>query len=77
MDGQTEVLNRCLEKYLRCYTQQNPKDWYKLLPWAAYWYNKAFHSAIHMTPYKAVFDRDPPQIIRYEPAATDNPAVQQ
>ena len=74
-DGQTEVLNRCLEMYLRCYTQQNPKDWYKLLPWAAYWYNTAFHLAIGMTPFKAVFRRDPPQIPRYEPAATDNPAV--
>ena len=30
-----------------------------------------------MTPYKAVFGKEPPQIIRYEPAVTDIPAVQQ
>jgi len=75
-DGQSEVLNRCLEMYLRCYTQQNPKEWYKLLPWANYWYNTTFQSVIGMTPYKAVFAQDPPPIIKYEPQPADNPMVQ-
>jgi len=70
-DGQSEVLNRCLEMYLRCFTQQTPKAWYKLLPWAAYWYNTIFHSAICITPYRAVFGRDPPQILRYTPAPNE------
>jgi len=56
----SKVLNRCLEMYLRCFTQQNPKLWYKLLLWVAYWYNTAFHSAIGMTPYYGVFGCDPP-----------------
>ena len=65
-DGQFEVLNRCIEMYLRCYTQENPKDWFRLLPWANYWYNTSFQSAIGMTLYKVVFGREPPQILRYE-----------
>jgi len=76
-DGQAEVLNRCLEMYLRCYTQSNPKDWPKLLPWAAYSYNTSFHSAIGMSPYKAVFGRDPPPVIHYEVQVGDTPALQE
>ena len=76
-NGQTEVLNRCLEMYLRCYTQENPKDWLKLLPWAAYNYNTSFHSAIGMTPYKAVFGRNPPPLICYSANTSDTPALQE
>ena len=75
-DDQSEIFNRCLEMYLCCYTQQNPKDWYKLLPWANYWYNTASESVIGMTPYKAVFAQDPPPIIKYEPQPADNLMVQ-
>ncbi|XP_072073959.1 uncharacterized protein [Arachis hypogaea] len=76
-DGQTEVLNWCLEMYLRCYTQENPKDWFKLLPWAAYSYNSSFHSAIGMTPFKVVFGRDPPPLLKYEPRPLDIPSLQE
>ena len=63
--------------YLRCYTQQNPRDWYKLLPWASYWYNTEFQSVIRMTPYKAVFGKDPPQVIKYSASPSNTPLVQQ
>ena len=50
-DGQTEVVNRCVEGYLRCVVGQSPHSWSKWLSLAEYWYNTNFHSALEITPF--------------------------
>jgi transposase InsO family protein len=74
-DGQTEVVNKSLENYLRCFAQDNPKEWTHWLPWAEYWYNTSWHSAIKMTPYEAVYGVPPPRLLNYVPGTTRVEAV--
>ncbi|XP_026445458.1 uncharacterized protein LOC113346084 [Papaver somniferum] len=69
-DGQTEVTNRTLECYLRCFAGMKPTDWSKWLPWAEWWYNTSFHSAIRMSPYQALYSRPPPAVTAYLPGST-------
>lgn len=45
-DGQIEVVNMCLETYLRCMCNEQPKDRCKWLPLAKSWYNTHFHSSL-------------------------------
>ncbi|GJW93819.1 ty3-gypsy retrotransposon protein [Tanacetum coccineum] len=64
-NGQTEVVNRCLECYLRCMTGEQPKQWVKWLSLAEWWYNSNFRTSIHTTPYEAVYGKPPPVHIPY------------
>ncbi|KAL4587069.1 hypothetical protein LXL04_011719 [Taraxacum kok-saghyz] len=64
-DGQTEVVNRCLESYLRCFASDEPNRWSKYLYLAEYWYNTTYHSAIEMPPFQALYGRPPPSFPHY------------
>lgn len=69
-DGQTEVINRSLETYLRCFSSKKPRSWASWLPWAEYRYNTSYHISTHCTPFRALYGRDPPVLIRYERGAS-------
>lgn len=75
-DGQTEVINRCLEMYLRCFSADQPKTWVTWLHWAEYWFNTTFHSATNRTPFEVVYGRKPPTIARWGLGETRVAAVQ-
>jgi len=58
-DGQTEVMNRVLEQYLRHYVTTYCKDWDAYLPFAAFAINNSRSSATGMTPYFLNYGRHP------------------
>ncbi|KAL4016975.1 hypothetical protein IC575_024646 [Cucumis melo] len=53
-DGQTEVVNRGLETYLRCFCSERPRELILWLPWAEYWYNTTYQKALDMSPFQVV-----------------------
>ncbi|MCH86216.1 gypsy/Ty-3 retroelement polyprotein, partial [Trifolium medium] len=65
-DGQTEVINRCLETYLRCFISDQPKTWVAWVHWAEYWFNTTFHSSTEKTPFEIIYyGRGPPVMTRW------------
>jgi hypothetical protein len=64
-DGQTEVVNKCLETYLRCFASERKNQWAQWLPLAEWWYNTSYHTTTRMTPFEAVYGQNPPSILSY------------
>ncbi|PNX92266.1 retrotransposon-related protein [Trifolium pratense] len=74
-DGQTEIVNKAVETYLRCMCSEKPTSWSQWIPMAEYWYNSNFHSAIQTTPYEVVYGQPPPIHLPYLPGASSSVTV--
>ncbi|KAL4554713.1 hypothetical protein LXL04_037315 [Taraxacum kok-saghyz] len=74
-DGQTEVINRCLEAYLRCFAVDQPRTWARWVPWAEFWYNSTFHASTGLSPFEVVYGRKPPTVIQFVPGEVRVQAV--
>ncbi|KAJ0578410.1 putative nucleotidyltransferase, Ribonuclease H [Helianthus annuus] len=74
-DGQTEVVNRCLESYLRCMVMDKPTGWVKWLSLAEFWYNTNYHNALGITPFQALYGYPPPLFVPYVPRDVRTAAV--
>jgi hypothetical protein len=64
-DGQTEIVNKCLETYLRCFLYDRQHQWAQWLPLVEWWYNTSYHTTTHMTPFEAVYGKNPPSVLSY------------
>jgi hypothetical protein len=64
-DGQTEVVNKCLETYLRCFVFEKKNQWAQWLPLAEWWYNTSYHTTTRMTPFEVVYRQKPPSVLSY------------
>lgn len=51
-DGASEIMNRMVENYLRCYCNYHQDDWDELLPAAEFAYNSAVSEDIGMSPFE-------------------------
>jgi hypothetical protein len=76
-DGQTEVVNKCVEKYLRCFSSERKNQWAQWLPLAEWWYNTSYHIATCMTPFEAVYGQNPPLVLSYFPGVSKVQAIDQ
>ena len=74
-DGQTEVVNKSLEYYLRTFSVDRPTKWAEWLYLAEFWFNTNYRTATKMTPYKALYGFSPPRLTNYVPTTTQVAAV--
>ena len=76
-DGQTEVVNKCLETYLRCFSSERKNQWDQWLPLVEWWYNSSYHTTTCMTPFEVVYGQKPPSILSYLPGSSKVQAIDQ
>ena len=69
-DGQTEVVNKSLEHYLRAFAADKPNTWVEWLPLAKFWFNTNFHTSAKLSPFEALYGYPPPRVIDYVASTT-------
>ena len=74
-DGQTEIVNKILEQYLRTFTGDRPHQWAEWLPLAEFWFNTNFHTTLKLTPFEALYGYPPQTLQDYIPGTTRVAAV--
>jgi hypothetical protein len=62
-DGQTEIVNKWVEGYLRNYVGGQQRTWVRWLHMGEYCYNTTYHMSIKMSPFGALYGYDAPSFI--------------
>jgi hypothetical protein len=66
-NGQTKVVNKCLETYLRCFASKKKNQWDQWLPLDDWWYNTSYHTPTRMGSFEAIYGQKPPSFLSYLP----------
>lgn len=74
-DGQAEFSNRIVEMYLRCFYSNSSKAWIRWLPSVCY--STVWHSSLRLTPYQAMYGREPTTLSSYVSGTTQHSLVNQ
>jgi len=64
-DGQTEVVHRILQQYLRSFVHHQPSQWGKFLHWAEWHYNSSYQTSVGMIPYQVMYGKPPLSLPQY------------
>ncbi|RZC09387.1 Chloride channel protein CLC-d [Glycine soja] len=75
-DGQTGVLNRVIEQYLRAFVHRKPTSWGRLLPWIEWSHNTSWMANTRTSPYEITFGRKPLSIPDYVTGSSKVAAVE-
>lgn len=75
IDGQTEIVNKNLEQYLKAFASDRPHRWAEWLSLAEFWFNTNFHTALKLSPLEALYAFPPPKLQAYVPGTTRVDAV--
>lgn len=62
-DGQSEVVNRILQSFLRCFVMDHPREWVSYLHLAEIWYNASKHSESGVTAFQLTYGQPLPPLI--------------
>ena len=68
-NGKTEIVNKCLEGYLRFFVLDKQTQWVKWLTLEKWWYNTLFHMAAKISLFMVLYGYHPPSItssLRYQ-----------
>jgi hypothetical protein len=56
-----------LETYLRCFASERKHQWAQWLPLVEWWYNTSYHTTTCITPFEAIYGKNPPSVLSYLP----------
>jgi hypothetical protein len=76
-NGQTKVFNKFSETYLRFFASERKNQWAQWLPLVEWWYNMSYDTTTRMTPFQAVYGKNPPSFLSYMPGISKVQVVDQ